>query len=77
MQPMPFSLESCYEDSSACVPLVFILSPGSDPTNSLLKFAEDQDMQVHTVSLGQGQGPIATKIIEQVCAEGRWPVEHS
>jgi len=39
---MPFAIEPSFNDSSAVSPLVFVLSPGSDPMTSLLKFAEDK-----------------------------------
>jgi len=42
VEPMPFSLEPSFNDSSPVSPLVFVLSPGSDPMSSLLKFADDK-----------------------------------
>lgn len=37
--PPSFNLDACYKDSSATCPLIFVLSPGSDPTAALLKYA--------------------------------------
>ena len=42
VEPMPFSISPSFNDSSAISPLVFVLSPGSDPMTSLMKFAEDK-----------------------------------
>jgi dynein heavy chain len=57
-------------------PIVFVLSPGADPTTSLLKFSEELSMGDKTgmVSLGQGQGPYAEHCIEVAMAEGRWVI---
>ena len=63
------SLEACYRDSVASVPLVFIISPGSDPMNSIESLARlpDIDMinSIVPVSLGQGQGPRAISEIKK------------
>ena len=37
IEPLPFDLDACFEDSAADVPLVFVLSAGSDPMANMLK----------------------------------------
>eukprot|EP00955_Chlamydomonas_euryale_P033748 349632-Chlamydomonas_euryale.AAC.6 len=64
-------------DSKCDVPLLFVLSPGTDPTSALLKFAEDQGQQnrstqLHVISMGQGQGPKAAALIEDARSLGSW-----
>ena len=61
--PPPFELPSIYKDSTSITPLIFVLSPGSDPLNFLMKFAESKKKQIDAVSLGQGQGDKAAKLI--------------
>ena len=55
-------------------PLIFVLSPGVDPTENLRKLAEDKGLgeRFYSVALGQGQAPVATKLIEDGMREGNW-----
>lgn len=46
----------------------------SDPTAALLKFAEEKGRRVEVVSLGQGQGPVAQRWIDEGVQEGFWVV---
>jgi dynein heavy chain, axonemal len=44
VQPPSFDLKASFEDSSPTIPLVFILSPGSDPMDNLMMFAKEHAM---------------------------------
>jgi dynein heavy chain len=65
-------IQDVYDDMTNCVPCVFILSSGSDPTNMLLRFAKSKGYgeRLGFVSLGQGQGPTAEAMIESGCMSG-------
>jgi len=74
IEPPPFDLEGTYNDSTNTSPLVFILSPGVDPMLSLLKFAESKGRKIDSISLGQGQGPHAERMVATGQKEGYWIV---
>jgi len=74
VKPPPFDLGACYDDSSPVIPLVFILSPGSDPMSAIVKAAGNLNLEVNPVSLGQGQGPVAERMIDRGQIDGSWVV---
>jgi dynein heavy chain len=62
-EPPVLDIKSVLEDSTNKTPLIFVLSPGVDPTTALLTLAETSQMsqRFQSLSLGQGQAPTATK----------------
>lgn len=74
ISPPPFDLAKIYTDSSSTSPLIFILSPGSDPFASLSSFAAMKKKNIKPISLGQGQGPVAEKMIQEGQKTGDWVV---
>lgn len=74
IEPQAFHLQPIFDDSQPSVPLIFVLSPGSDPMADLLMFADEKGRRVEAVSLGQGQGPIAEKWVKEAIVGGFWVV---
>ncbi|XP_035775701.1 dynein heavy chain 3, axonemal-like [Anopheles albimanus] len=76
VEPPQFDLETSYHDSSPRTPLIFMLSPGSDPIDSILTFANVHYMSddCRVISLGQGQGPKATQTILDAIKLGYWVI---
>lgn len=74
IMPPPFDIAKSFEESSCLCPLIFILSTGTDPMAALFKFAQIKGYteRFHTISLGQGQGPIAQALIERAQDDGSW-----
>ena len=63
VMPPIISFESIFEQSSPISPIVFILSPGSDPASDLLKLADRSGFgsnKLKYLSLGQGQEKVST-----------------
>lgn len=69
-----FDLNKCYKDSTIQTPLIFVLSPGSDPVADFLKFAEESGMgkRIDSISLGQGQGKKAYALVIENSQKGGW-----
>eukprot|EP00744_Colponema_vietnamica_P003587 GILI01005473.1.p1 GENE.GILI01005473.1~~GILI01005473.1.p1 ORF type:complete len:1547 (+),score=501.13 GILI01005473.1:235-4641(+) len=70
----PFDLDACFSESSPTAPIIFVLTPGTDPTATFTEFAEktgfgDRKMML---SLGQDQGPKAQEMINAACKNGSW-----
>lgn len=63
VEPPVMDLKSALEDSSNKTPLIFLLSPGVDPTSMLMNLAPSyrQLESFKSLSLGQGQALNATK----------------
>ncbi|KAJ1569497.1 Dynein heavy chain 1, axonemal [Cladochytrium tenue] len=74
VEPQTSDLGAVYKESSAIIPLIFVLSPGADPASSLYKFAEEMrfSKKLTGVSLGQGQGPRAEALIREGIERGLW-----
>lgn len=65
VEPPVLDLKAVLSDSVARTPLIFVLSPGIDPTGLLSQLVDNQGMAANflTLSLGQGQASIATRLI--------------
>nr|XP_006813236.1 PREDICTED: dynein heavy chain 6, axonemal [Saccoglossus kowalevskii] len=70
----PTDLATLYEDMAPSTPLVFVLSTGSDPMGAFQRFARDRGYleKILAISLGQGQGPVAEKLIAGAIKTGEW-----
>lgn len=74
VEPPALDLATSFRDSTNVMPIVFVLSPGADPADSLLKFAAGAKMskKLTCISLGQGQGPIAEHHMAYAIQAGVW-----
>jgi len=74
VEPPTFNLAECFKDATITTPLIFVLSAGSDPVADFLRFAEEMGFskRYDQISLGQGQGPKAERMIREYSQKGGW-----
>lgn len=74
IDPPAFSLSACYQDATNITPLIFILAGGADPAADVLALAKEVGMEQNfeSISLGQGQGERAKRLIEEGSLHGSW-----
>lgn len=74
IMPPVVSFSAIYEQTSSTIPVCFVLSAGSDPTNDLIKLADTivgMSNFCH-ISLGQGQEKAALRLLDGAIKQGMW-----
>ncbi|XP_055003053.1 dynein axonemal heavy chain 10 [Sorex araneus] len=75
VQPPMISFDAILEQSTPNSPIVFILSPGSEPASDLMKLAERSGFggnRLKFLAMGQGQERVALQLLETAVARGQW-----
>jgi dynein heavy chain len=75
VQPPVINFMKIFEQSSAFTPVLFILSPGADPSSDVFAIAEKLGFggpKLKFIALGQGQGKAAGQMLETGAARGQW-----
>uniref|UniRef100_A0A8C4NS28 Dynein, axonemal, heavy chain 1 n=1 Tax=Dicentrarchus labrax TaxID=13489 RepID=A0A8C4NS28_DICLA len=74
IEPQTSDLSVVFKESSPSTPLIFVLSPGTDPAADLYKFADVMQFskKMSAISLGQGQGPWAEIMMHAAMERGHW-----
>ena len=74
IEPQSTDLAEVFEDTTPLTPLIFVLSSGTDPAADLYKFAESKKFskKLLSISLGQGQGPLAEALARTAMERGQW-----
>ena len=70
--PVTDTIESVFEDMTPYIPVVFLLSTGADPTDSIEQLAKRKRTAVACVSMGEGQEPVAVRTIASAVVNGTW-----
>jgi dynein heavy chain len=71
-EPQQLDLHACIEETRGTMPIIFLLSQGSDPTTTIEASAKKLKKKVFSISMGQGQEEAARLIVEQSWANGDW-----
>jgi dynein heavy chain len=75
VQPPVLNYHRIFDQSGCTTPVIFILSPGADPQNDLQILGDELGFsgnKFRYVALGQGQGPIATQLLDTGSTRGFW-----
>ena len=75
VSPPSFSLKELYqEETSGREPVLFITTPGGDPSQELREFAERQVSleRYHQLPMGQGQNEKALDLLRRSARQGHW-----
>jgi dynein heavy chain len=71
----PFDLAGAVGESSRANPIMFILFPGAQPVKDVEALAKERGVSFATVSMGQGQEPIAEGLLDRFsdpAGQGGW-----
>jgi dynein heavy chain, axonemal len=68
------TMSDVFSDMDNKTPCIFILSQGADPSSILYRFADEKGFRerLNAISLGQGQGPKATALLDTASKAGDW-----
>lgn len=73
--PISYPIEKIWEGSSSNEPILFLLSPGSDPTSIIEELAKKKKKYpLKAVSMGEGQEPKAMAVMTECFQSGGWVV---
>ncbi|KAF3850823.1 hypothetical protein F7725_012595 [Dissostichus mawsoni] len=75
VQPPVINFDAIHEQSTPFSPIVFILSPGSDPATDLMKLADRSGFEGNKfkfLAMGQGQEKVALQLLERAVSRGQW-----
>lgn len=70
----PFDLEKSFEDSRNDIPIIIVLSSGTDPMSEIVKLGQLKKSKIQSISLGQGQEEIAKEAIKHAIEAEDWVV---
>jgi len=71
-KPVSDTVEAIYRNMDSRTPVIYLLSAGADPTDSIETLAKKKKREVVCVSMGEGQDVVAMKAINTALVNGSW-----
>eukprot|EP00998_Keelungia_sp_KM082_P000856 NODE_10_length_4254_cov_122.132542_g9_i0.p1 GENE.NODE_10_length_4254_cov_122.132542_g9_i0~~NODE_10_length_4254_cov_122.132542_g9_i0.p1 ORF type:complete len:1396 (+),score=542.74 NODE_10_length_4254_cov_122.132542_g9_i0:376-4188(+) len=71
-EPQPLDLDAVVEEANGRMPIVFLLSQGSDPTGMIEALAKRNKKKMSSISMGQGQEEAAHHLVSNGLLNGDW-----
>ena len=71
-EPATDTVESILEEMNSTTPVIYLLSAGADPTDSIETIARKRRKGIECVSMGEGQDVVAAAAIATASAQGSW-----
>ena len=72
VEPATDTTESVLKEMTSTCPVIYLLSAGADPTDSIETLAKKRRTVVECVSMGEGQDVVAMKAIGVATSNGTW-----
>lgn len=72
VQPQTDTIEMIYNEVNKDIPVIYLLSPGADPTETIEIFAKKRKKEITSLSMGEGQETLAYKAINNAALNGTW-----
>ncbi len=74
VEPTSLNIDKVYIESDSRTPLLFLLSQGSDPLAIIESLAKKLKAELKSISMGQGQEPLAKRMITNAVSQGHWVI---
>lgn len=72
IEPITDTVESIYREMDYMTPVIYLLSSGADPTDSIEILARKKRIDIECVSMGEGQDVVALRAINSAIINGSW-----
>lgn len=71
-EPQTETVENLVADMAPETPVLYLLSPGADPTEAIETFARRRRQTVASISMGEGQEQVAARAVSLAMLNGSW-----